>query len=97
MDGKVIAESITSMSVPYPREYTDLIVDKRKLERVATVTGGKMSPKVAKMMSADGEKIRYNKDLWAYLLFGVLALFFLDVLLRRVRIFGYAATPLETE
>ncbi|MCK5799510.1 MAG: VWA domain-containing protein, partial [Deltaproteobacteria bacterium] len=95
VDGKVIAESLTSLTVPYPKEYTDLVCDRRKLERIATVTGGHINPTTAAMISADGEKIRYHKDLWNWVLYGLLGLFFLDVLLRRLRIFGYAPVPLD--
>lgn len=95
VDGRVIAESIASLAVPYPKEYTDLIPNRRKLERVAMVTGGSVAPTIKAMMSADGEKLRYNKDLWAWVLYVLLGLFLLDVLLRRVRLFGYAPVPLD--
>ncbi|PID39674.1 MAG: hypothetical protein CSA24_00815 [Deltaproteobacteria bacterium] len=101
VDGKVIAESISSLAVPYPKEYTDLLPDRRKLERVATVTSGHVTTlsaaaaTVKAFMSADGETIQYNKDLWSWVLYVLLGLFFLDVLLRRIRIFGYAPIPID--
>ena len=34
IDGKVIAESLASLAVPYPKEYTDLLQDRQRLKRV---------------------------------------------------------------
>ncbi|MCC6749809.1 MAG: VWA domain-containing protein [Deltaproteobacteria bacterium] len=91
VDGKVVAESLSSVSVPYPKEYTDLLPDTRRLERLARIANGRVNPSPAEVLSADGARIRYTKDLWPLVLYGALGLFLLDVLLRRVRLFGYRA------
>ena len=90
LNGKLIAESIAALSVPYPSEYTHLLVDEAKLRQIATVTGGQLRPDAARAFASEGEVLRFNKDLWSYLLYLALGLFLLDVLLRRVRIFGWA-------
>ncbi|MBW2731122.1 MAG: VWA domain-containing protein [Deltaproteobacteria bacterium] len=89
VDGKVLAESISSLSMPYPKEFTDLVPDRAKLERVAMVTKGKVDASPKAMLSADGETVRYHKDLWSLLVYVALGLLLLDIFLRRVRIFGW--------
>jgi Ca-activated chloride channel homolog len=94
LEGKVVAESVTSISVPYPKEYVDLVQDKARLERVARIGGGKVDPTPAQVFDPGQERVRYHKDLWPRLLWVLMGLFLVDVLLRRVRIFGYAPTPM---
>ena len=93
--GKVIAESLSSIAVPYPKEYVDLIQDQKKLKRIATVAGGLVDPKPPAIFAAGKEKIRYHKDFWNWLLYVALGLLLVDVLLRPVRIFGYRAESMS--
>lgn len=94
VDGKVVAESVGSLAAPYPKEYVDLIPDPTRLTRAAAITGGRIDPTVKQLFDPGGEKIRYYKDVWSWLLFGILGLFLIDVLLRRVRMFGYRTEDL---
>ncbi len=86
-EGRAIAESSTQLANPYPREYLTLEPDDRILSRAATLTGGLSSPTVAQLFDADGETIRSHEELWPKLLMLALALFLLDLLFRRVRLF----------
>jgi Ca-activated chloride channel homolog len=92
-DGKVVAESVTSLAVPYPKEYVDLVPDQAKMARAARSAGGVVDPTPAVIFDPGKDKVRFYKDLWPWLIYGLLGLFLLDVLLRRVRIFGYGPTP----
>ena len=87
--GKLVAESITSLAVPYPEEYTQFIQRPAHIARAAAITGGQSNPSVAAIFDPGGEKVVYHRDLWSWLIFGVLGLLALDVLLRRVRFLGY--------
>jgi hypothetical protein len=51
--------------------------------------GGARYQSAAPALEAGGEKIHFLRGLWPYLAGAALALLVLDVLLRRVRIFGY--------
>ena len=90
-NGKVVAESITSMAAPYPEEYTQFIQHPEHVDRAAVITGGLKNPSTIAMFDPGQEKVIYHKDYWSWLIYGILGLFLLDVLLRRVRFFGYRA------
>jgi hypothetical protein len=94
LQGKVLAESVSSISVPYPKEYVDLVQDRAHLERLARIGRGNVDPTPAQVFDPGSEQVRYHKDLWSRVLWILLGLFLVDVLLRRVRIFGYAPTPM---
>jgi Mg-chelatase subunit ChlD len=89
VNGKTVARSLTSLSVPYPKEYTDLVQNQDLLARAARVSGGKVDPKVGAIFDPGKERIRYHRELWSWFIYLIIGLFFLDVLLKRVRIFGY--------
>ncbi len=88
-NGKLVAESITSMAAPYPEEYTQFIQRPQEVDRAALITGGLKNPSTIAMFDPGNEKVIYHKDLWSWLIYGILGLFLMDVLLRRVRILGY--------
>ena len=88
-DGKVVAQSEAAISVPYPEEYAHLIQDSRRLARAAGVAGGRVDPTPRQVFSAGGESVKHHLDLWPRVLLVLLGLFVLDVLLRRVRLFGH--------
>jgi Ca-activated chloride channel family protein len=87
--GAIVAESWGALSLSYPREYLALPPDLGLLARVAEVTGGGRYDSAAAALDAGDEKTRFLRALWPYLVGAALILLVLDVLLRRVRIFGY--------
>ena len=87
-----VAESFGHVTNPYPREYLALAPDVGTLERAAIATGGALSPDPRTPFDPAGESIRYHEDLWPRLLGGAIALFLLDLLVRRVRIFDRKRT-----
>lgn len=86
-DDAVIAESAAELSNPYPREYMTFEPDEALLARASEITGGSAEPTPEEIFDAHGEKITHHEELWPKLLFVALALFVIDLLLRRVRIF----------
>jgi uncharacterized membrane protein len=86
-----VAESFGHVTHPYPREYLALAPDLDTLGRAAAVTGGAMDPAPAAVFDPAGEAIRYHEDLWPRFVFGAIALFLLDLLVRRVRLFDRKA------
>ncbi len=89
--GPIIAESWGTLSLSYSREYLALPPDLELLDRIAEVTGGARYQDAAVALDPGNEKTRFLRALWPYLVACALGLLLLDVLLRRVRIFGYRA------
>jgi Ca-activated chloride channel homolog len=90
-EGRTVAESSGALAVSYPPEYRWGTASPRVLERAAAITGGGEALSPAAVFDARGEKVRFHGELWSWLVGLVLALFLLDVVLRRVRILGYRA------
>jgi Ca-activated chloride channel homolog len=87
-----VAESFGHVTNPYPREYLALAPDLVTLSRTALVTGGKMDPAAKDVFDPAGESIRYHQDLWSRFIGAALAVYLLDLLIRRVRIFDRKRT-----
>jgi hypothetical protein len=87
--GPVVAESWGTLALSYPREYLALPPDLELLSRVAAVTQGARYPSAAAALVPGEEKTSYLRALWPWLCGLAIGLFLLDVLLRRVRMFGY--------
>ena len=85
------------MTNPYPREYLALAPDVATLARAAAVTGGELDPAPAAVFDPAGEAIRYHEDLWPRFVGGAIALFLLDLLVRRVRLFDRKRTFTDGE
>ncbi len=88
-DGKIVAESLGSVALPYPLEYLRTTPDDVALTQAALVTGGtsQVTPKDAWI--TDDESIAYTQDLWPWVLLGMIGLIMLDLYAKRVRLFGY--------
>jgi uncharacterized membrane protein len=84
---KPFASSTGHVSNPYPREYASFEPDIEKLTRAAAIGGGKVDPEPAFLFDAGSEKITYQKDLWSRFVLLAIAVFLLDLLVRRVRLF----------
>lgn len=87
--GPVVAESWGTLSLSYSREYLALPPDQDLLERIAQTTFGARYDTAEQALSRGEEKLRYLRPLWQYLVGTAIFLLLLDVLLRRVRLFGY--------
>lgn len=87
--GPIVAESWGTLALSYPREYLALPPDLELLSQVAAVTAGSRYESAAAALDPGDEKIRYLRALWQWLCGAAIALLLLDVLFRRVRVFGY--------
>ncbi len=87
-----VAESFGHVTNPYPREYLALAPDVPTLEQAAASTGGRLDPAPAAVFDPAGEVIRYHQDLWPRFVGAAIALFLLDLLVRRVRLFDRKKT-----
>ena len=89
----VVAESFGHVNNPYPREYLALAPD------VATLSSARPSPPAGAsirrrptLFDPAGEAIRYHEDLWPRFVGAAIALFLLDLFVRRVRLFDRKRT-----
>jgi Mg-chelatase subunit ChlD len=96
MKSATVAESFGHVTNPYPREYLALSPDVPTLEHAAEATGGGLNPAPAAVFDPAGEVIRYHEDLWPRFVGVAIALFLLDLLVRRVRIFDRKKTARPT-
>lgn len=87
-----VAESFGHVTNPYPREYLALAPDTTTLARAAEVTGGRLNPDAPQVFDPAGESIAYHEDLWPRFIYGAIAVFLLDLLVRRVRFFDRKKT-----
>ncbi|MFW6067637.1 MAG: VWA domain-containing protein [Myxococcota bacterium] len=86
-DDRAVAESSARLNHPYPREYLTLEPDRTLLAGASQATGGGAMDDPSALFDPAGETVRAREDLWPPLLFLALALFLVDLLLRRVRLF----------
>jgi Ca-activated chloride channel homolog len=87
-----VAESFGHVTNPYPREYLALAPDVVTLSRTALVTGGRMDPAAKDVFDPAGESIKYHQDLWSRFIGAALALYLIDLFIRRVRLFDRKKT-----
>ena len=87
-----VAESYGHVTNPYPREYLALAPDTATLAQAAAVTGGKMDPLPKEIFDPAGETITYHQDLWSRFIGAAIALYVIDLLLRRLRLFDRKKT-----
>ncbi len=85
--GAVVAESTGSLVYPYAPEYAALEPDPALLEALSEASGGGVYAEPADAFDAMGEHVRAREDARAPLFFAALAIFVLDLLTRRVRLF----------
>jgi Ca-activated chloride channel homolog len=90
-EGRTVAESAGALALSYPPEYRWGTASRRLLERAAAATGGGEALSPQAVFDARGDLVRFHGELWPWVLGLVLALFLLDVVLRRVRLLGYRA------
>src|SRR5690606_34626717 len=82
-----VGDSHGYVSNPYPVEYQSFEPDAAKLELAAQTTRGALLSDVNAVFDPRGESVRHQTELWPKAILLALGLFFLDLLVRRVRIF----------
>jgi hypothetical protein len=85
-DGKAVESQNTGAVVSYSPEYKALEPDYSLLKSLAEDTGGKIGPEVGEVTVRGEAKVWQLTDLWRFLVFAAIPLFFLDVALRRIAI-----------
>jgi hypothetical protein len=86
LDGDSFATSFGSVTYPYPDEYLTFEPSREVGRRAAELTGGSIDPTPGELWDPMGEEIEYRRELWPFVLFAALALFFVDLLFRRIRV-----------
>jgi Ca-activated chloride channel family protein len=85
-DDRVVAQSDAQVSHPYPLEYAARPTDAALLEHAAALSGGgALAP--ARLFDPGYEHIAAHEELWPKIVLLALALFLIDLTLRRVRLF----------
>jgi hypothetical protein len=95
-DGQLrpVAVSYGHVSNPYPREYASFEPDLTTLEKAAIVTGGAVDPPTVRaVFDPSGEKVTFHEELWPKFIYAAMAVFLLDLLVRRVRLFDRKFVP----
>jgi Ca-activated chloride channel homolog len=92
-DLRSFAVSYGHVSNPYPREYASFEPDIERLRRAALAGGGSMDPEPRAVFDPGDEKIVYYEQLWNRFVLAAIALFLLDLLIRRVRLFDRKFLP----
>jgi uncharacterized membrane protein len=87
-----VAESYGHVTNPYPREYLALAPDTVTLAKAAQATGGAMDADAKTVFDPAGETITYHEDLWPKFILAAIALYLLDLMVRRVRFFDRKKT-----
>jgi uncharacterized membrane protein len=82
-----LAVSYGHVTNPYPREYASFDPDLDRLSRAAIAGGGSIDPAPVKVFDPAGQKIVAYRPLWGRFVLAAIALFLLDLLVRRVRLF----------
>ena len=94
-----VGASYGHVSNPYPREYAGFEPEVDLLSRAARDGGGSVDPAAAAVFDPGDEKIVYREELWKRFVLAAIAVFLLDLLVRRVRLFDRksVARPLRPE
>ncbi len=88
-DGSLRSVAVSSGRVtnPYPREYGSFEADVDALARVASATGGVLRPDDKQPFDPGDEEVTYHEELWPRFVYAAIAVFLLDLFVRRVRLF----------
>jgi len=90
-DGESFATSLASLANPYPDEYLAVGDEQTQVRQAVEVGGGAVNPSNATLFDPGEERIAFDREIWPYFLFLALGLLLLDILFRRVRIYGRMA------
>jgi hypothetical protein len=86
-DDRVVAQSDAQVSHPYPLEYAARPADGGLLEHAAALSGGGTFDTPARLFDPGHEHIAAHEELWPKIVLLALALFLIDLALRRVYLF----------
>ncbi|HEY8946974.1 MAG TPA: hypothetical protein VIM73_22175, partial [Polyangiaceae bacterium] len=78
---------------PYPREYASFDPDLDRLARATLAGGGSVDPDPKHVFDPAGQKIVSYSPLWNRFVLAAIAVFLLDLLVRRVRLFDRKFLP----
>jgi secreted protein with Ig-like and vWFA domain len=87
------ATSYGHVTNPYPREYASFEPDIDRLKRAVVAGGGTLDPEPSRVFEPGEEKIVSYRPLHDRFVWLALGLFFVDLLLRRVRLFDRKFLP----
>jgi hypothetical protein len=90
---KPFASSYGHVTNPYPREYASFEPDIDRLKRAVVAGGGTLDPKPSDVFNPGSEKIVSYRALYDRFIWLALGIFFVDLLLRRVRLFDRKFLP----
>jgi uncharacterized membrane protein len=88
-----LATSYGHVTNPYPREYASFDPDLERLSRATLAGGGSIDPDPLRVFNPAGQKIVSYRPLWNRFVLAAIALFLLDLLVRRVRLFDRKFLP----
>lgn len=94
-EGDKFASSAGTLTWPYPAEYLTLQPNEKLIAKTAEIGGGQLNPDAKRLFDPEGESVKYKSELWPWFLFVALGLFVLDILLRRLRLYGKTAIAWE--
>ncbi|HLV64942.1 MAG TPA: VWA domain-containing protein, partial [Polyangiaceae bacterium] len=86
-----VGVSFAHVSNPYPREYASFEPDIERLARASLAAGGTLDPEPRALFEPKGEAITHSVELYGRAVLAALAVFLLDLLVRRVRLFDRKA------
>ncbi|HEX3773296.1 MAG TPA: VWA domain-containing protein [Polyangiaceae bacterium] len=90
---KPFAMSYGHVTNPYPREYASFDPDIDRLTRATIAGGGAIDPEPKRVFDPAGQKIVSYSPLWNRFVLAAIAIFLLDLLVRRVRLFDRKFLP----
>jgi len=87
-EGSTVAISTGSLTYPFPDEYLSFEPNRELPRQAAALTGGGVDPEPEALWDPLDELTEVREELWPYALFLALGILMLDLLMRRVRLFG---------
>ncbi|MBN1947506.1 MAG: VWA domain-containing protein [Bradymonadales bacterium] len=91
LEGRITATSLASLANPYPDEYLVVGADHTLTRQAVALSGGHINPSARALFDPEGETIPMEQEVWPYFLFAALGLLVIDILLRRIRLYGRTA------
>ncbi len=93
--GREVATSTAHLTNPYPTEYARLQPDVKLLEQTAILTRAERLQSPERIFDPGKETVRHYRERWGQVLLFAIALFLLDLALRRVHLFDRSFSPVR--